>query len=90
LTFSLSVAEAGIDHRYIRPRRPQQNGKVERSHRVDEEEFWGRHDFGSHEEAARALPTWEHAYNHTRFSMALAGKPPVEKLASKLPMVAAS
>jgi transposase InsO family protein len=90
LGFSLSVQEAGIKHRYIKPRRPQQNGKVERSHRVDQEEFWGRHNFGSHEDAARALATWEHAYNHTRFSMALAGKTPVEKLASKLPMVAAS
>jgi hypothetical protein len=28
-------------HRYIKPRRSQQNGKVERSHRVDSEEFWG-------------------------------------------------
>jgi hypothetical protein len=28
-------------HRYIKPRRPQQNGKVERSHRIDNEEFWG-------------------------------------------------
>src|SRR5262245_4083818 len=49
LKFSLSVQETGIKHRYIKPRCPQQNGKVERSHRVDAEEFWGRHDFGSHE-----------------------------------------
>ena len=37
--FALTVMQAGITHRYIRPRRPQQNGKVERSHRIDAEEF---------------------------------------------------
>ena len=35
LDFVLAVEAAGIRHRYIRPRRPQQNGKVERSHRID-------------------------------------------------------
>jgi transposase InsO family protein len=34
LEFALALEAAGIRHRYIRPRRPQQNGKVERSHRV--------------------------------------------------------
>jgi hypothetical protein len=42
LEFSLAVQDAGIRHRYIKPRRPDQNGKVERSHRIDNEEFWGR------------------------------------------------
>jgi hypothetical protein len=44
--------------RYIRPRRPEQNGKVERSHRIDEEKFWGRyagHDFDA---ATAALAGW--------------------------------
>ncbi len=36
------------------PRRPQQNGKVERSHRIDHEEFWGRHGFVDFETAATA------------------------------------
>jgi transposase InsO family protein len=40
LSFALTVQEAGIKLRSIRPRRPQQNGKVERSHRIDAEEFW--------------------------------------------------
>jgi transposase InsO family protein len=89
LSFALSVAEAGITHRYIRPRRPQQNGKVERSHRIDNEEFWGRHDFSTHEEAWAALGGWEHQYNHLRFSMALGGQTPVERLAARLGPVAA-
>lgn len=84
LDFMLSVQEAGMRHRYIRPRRPQQNGKVERSHRIDNEEFWARHEFTSLEQARPALARWENAYNHSRFSMALNGQTPAEKLASKL------
>jgi hypothetical protein len=62
---------------YIKPRCPEQNGKVERSHRVDEEEFWSRSTFESFTSAA-----WEHRYNHERFSMVLSGLTPVEKRAT--------
>lgn len=55
LAFRLSVQEAGIEHRYIRPRRPQQNGKVERSHRIDHEEFWSRQEFATALEAEHGL-----------------------------------
>jgi transposase InsO family protein len=80
LAFALAVQEAGIRHRYIRPRRPQQNGKVERSHRIDNEEFWSRHTFDSFTAAATALPGWERVYNVDRFSLALRGETPAEKL----------
>jgi transposase InsO family protein len=83
-TFLLAVERRGIRHRYIKPRRPDQNGKVERSHRVDAEEFWGRHTFASFEAAAGALPGWEREYNEVRFSMALQGRTPAEKLAAVL------
>jgi transposase InsO family protein len=85
LAFSLAVQEAGIRHRYIRPRRPQQNGKVERSHRIDHEEFWGHRSFDTFETAASALGNWEHAYNFERFSLALGGRTPAEKLSAALP-----
>ena len=84
LDFMLTVNDAGIQHRYIRPRRPQQNGKVERSHRIDQEEFWARHNFASIEDARAALTLWENEYNHERFSMALNGQTPAERLAVKL------
>jgi transposase InsO family protein len=84
LEFALSVEEAGIRHRYITPRRPEQNGKVERSHRIDDEEFWQRQSFSSFEDAAVALEAWQHRYNHERFSMALRGHTPSEVLAAKL------
>jgi len=75
---------AGIRHRYITPRRPEQNGKVERSRRIDAEEFWQRHSFASFDEAAAALQSWERHYNDERFSMALSGHTPSEVLSAKL------
>jgi hypothetical protein len=69
--FVLAVQALGIRHRYIKPRRPQQNGKVERSHRIDQEEFWGRQRFADFDAAAVGLRAWETRYNHKRFSLAL-------------------
>jgi hypothetical protein len=37
VALSLIVQEARIRYRYIKPRLPEQNGKVERSHRTDPE-----------------------------------------------------
>jgi len=83
LAFKLAVEAAGIRHRYIKPRRPQQNGKVERSHRVDQEEFWSQHVFATRSDAEVPLAHWERQYNHERFSLALQGRTPVEKLQAK-------
>ena len=83
LAFHLAVPAAGIRHKYIKPRRPQQNGKVERSHRVDEEELWSRHDFATRADAEAPFADWERRYNHERFSLALQGRTPVEKLQAK-------
>jgi len=69
----LAVEAAGIRHRYIGPRRPQQNGEVERSHWTDQEEFWGRHRFTGFDEAATAVRVWERTCNFDRFSLALQG-----------------
>ena len=83
-TFLLAVERRGIRHRYIQPRRPDQNGKVERSHRVDAKEFWGRQGFATFEAADIGLRAWEREYNERRFSMALKGLTPAEKLAAVL------
>ena len=74
LAFSLTVQEAGIRYRYIKPRHPEQNGKVERSHRIDHEEFWSRHTFADFESALPALAAWQQYYNYERFSLALRGQ----------------
>jgi len=84
LPFRLSAEDWGMRHRYIRPRRPQQDGKVERSHTIDEEEFWSRNHFVSFDKAEQALGAWEHQYNTERFSLALKGRTPAEALAAKI------
>lgn len=38
--FHWHLADLGIHHVYIKPRTPRLNGKVERSHRTDEREFY--------------------------------------------------
>ena len=86
--FALAVEALGIRHRYIKPRRPQQNGKVERSHRIDQEEFWGRRRFDDFDAAAVGLRAWETHYNHERFSLALQGRTPAEKLEALMPAAA--
>jgi len=79
LDFRLAVEALGIRHRYIKPRRPQQNGKAERSsHRIDQ---LSRHRFTSFDDAADALRRWEHAYNVEGSSLALHGYTPAEIMA---------
>jgi transposase InsO family protein len=83
LAFKLAVEAAGMRHRYIKPRRPQQNEKVERSHHVDPEEFWSQHTFARRSDAEVTLADWERRYNHERFSLAHHGLTPFEKLQAK-------
>jgi hypothetical protein len=61
----------------------------ERSHRIDQEEFWGGHRFGDFDAAAVGLRAWEATYNYQRFSVALQGRTPAEKLAALTPAPAA-
>jgi hypothetical protein len=51
---------------------------------VDAESFWQRHAFTTPEDAEAALAEWEHHYNYERFSLALGGLTPAEKLHLKL------
>jgi transposase InsO family protein len=39
-SFHWHVLDRGAGHVYIKPRTPRLNGKVERSHRIDAEEFY--------------------------------------------------
>ena len=62
---------------------------MERSHRIDQEEFWGRQRFADFDAAAVGLRTWETMYNYQRFSLAHQARTPAEKLAALLPAPAA-
>lgn len=48
--FELRLKQLGIRHKLIRPFTPRHNGKVERSHRKDNENFYAVHTFYSFED----------------------------------------
>ena len=59
-------AKHDIRHRLIPPRVKELNGKVERSHRIDADYFYGRVPTGSIEVFNRALAQWISFYNAQR------------------------
>lgn len=79
--FTWHLHDLGIAHKHIPPGCPESNGKVERSHRTDEDEFYRRATFKTRPELVRKLRAWEHEYNHRRLHLALGGKTPAERLA---------
>ena len=62
--FEKTLAQLGIQHKKIRPFTPRHNGKVERSHRKDNEEFYACHTFYSFEDLARQLAVRQRQYNN--------------------------
>src|ERR1051326_6451057 len=81
--FHWHLERLDIRHVYIRPRTPRLNGKVERSHRVDDQEFYQLLDKDGvsddihlfHEK----LREWEDYYNYHRPHGVLSGQPPYER-----------
>lgn len=77
--FELELAKLGIQHKLIRPYTPRHNGKVERSHRKDNEYFYAIHKFYSYEDFKRQL--YIHNWKYNRFPMRPLGwKSPKETL----------
>lgn len=63
--FQVRLREYGIRHKLIRPFTPRHNGKVERSHRKDNERFYAAHSFYSFEDFSRQLKLYNRRdYNH--------------------------
>ncbi len=61
--FDLSCQAQNIIHYLIDPGKPAQNGKVERSHRSDQESFYDQVKFESLEELKLKLKLWNMYYN---------------------------
>ncbi|MCP4907937.1 MAG: transposase [bacterium] len=78
------VADLGMEHVYIKPRTPQLNGKVERSHRTDKDEFYQLLTYRDDVDLEKKLATWENFYNFDRPHGAHGGKTPYEALREKL------
>ena len=78
--FHWHVEDQGIRHVYIKPRSPQLNGKVERSHRTDQEEFYQLLTYTDDVDLNEKLAAWESFYNLNRPHGAHGGKTPYEAL----------
>jgi transposase InsO family protein len=85
--FHWHVESLDIRHVYIRPRTPRLNGKVERSHRVDDQEFYQLLDKDGLTDDIHLfnekLREWEDYYNYHRPHGALDGQTPYERLLAK-------
>ena len=66
--FQRVLQEYGIRHKLIRPFTPRHNGKVERSHRKDNERFYASHTFYSFEDFPKQLKTYNHK-DYNQFPM---------------------
>jgi transposase InsO family protein len=82
--FHWHVEDKGIRHVSIKPRSPQLNGKVERSHRSDQEEFYQLLTYKNDVDLEKRLYEWEQFYNFARPHGAHKGKTPYESLRDKL------
>jgi len=66
--FERKLGEYGIRHKLIRPFTPRHNGKVERSHRKDNERFYATHTFYSFADFAKQLQIYNKR-DYNRFPM---------------------
>lgn len=62
--FENTLKALGIRHKLIKPYTPRHNGKVERSHRKDNEYFYARHKFYSFTDFENQLAVWIRKYNN--------------------------
>jgi len=76
--FERMLMELGIKHRYIKPYRPQTNGKAERFWRTLEDDLIRETTFESIDEFKEQLLQYLYYYNHERPHQSLGGISPVE------------
>ncbi len=77
--FATELVRASIAHTFIRPYRPQTNGKAERYNRTLLNEWAYARPYRSEAARTRALAHWLHMYNHHRHHTAIGG-PPISRV----------
>jgi len=77
--FDILCNNMSIAHYLIDPGKPAQNGKVERSHREDQEKFYEQIKFKNIEELKYKIKLWNMYYNDTKHC-GLSGKTPNQAL----------
>lgn len=65
--FENTLEELGLEYKVIKPHTPKQNGRVERSHRKDQERFYYKRVFYNLEDLRNQGKEWKKEYNN--FSM---------------------
>ena len=75
----IECAKSNIPHYLIDPGKPAQNGKVERSHRTDQEHFYDLNNFKNVLDLKRKIKRWNNYYNNLEHC-ALGGLTPNEAL----------
>jgi len=80
--FTLKCERLGIIHKTNRIGSPTQNGKVKRSHRTDEEEFYRKIDMRSLslKDLQKKVIKYQFYYNNQRPHMGLGGRRPIDRL----------
>lgn len=82
-SFDLQCEKLDIIHYLIDPGKPAQNGKVERSHRSDQQSFYDKIKYNSEEELRYQVKLWNMYYNDLKHC-GLNGKTPNQVLYSKV------
>ena len=62
--FEITLEELGIEYKTIKPYTPKENGRVERSHRKDQERFYYKKVFYSLEDLRNQGKVWRKEYNN--------------------------
>lgn len=77
--FDVLCQKLNIIHYLIDPGKPNQNGKVERNHRTDQEFFYERNKFKTFKDLQRKIKIWNKEYNNLEHC-GLDGKTPNKML----------
>ena len=76
--FERLLQEMSIKHRYIRPYRPQTNGKIERFWKTIEQDVLEGTYFEDYEHLQKELTEYLYYYNHERHHQGIDGKTPAQ------------
>lgn len=78
--FDLLCLKKNIEHYLIDKGKPQQNGKIERSHRTDDEEFYNNYKFKNISKLRKDFKDYLKYYNHEREHQGINNMTPIQKL----------
>lgn len=82
--FTRKCHELNIQHRLIKPYSPELNGKVERSHRTDQQRIYTKYKIVDQYQHQRILDDWMVEYNEHRPHHSLNGFTPLDFLKRRL------